>query len=115
MKTIFEHIENVKSKPHHIRKMVAFSAAAVGTAVVALVWLIGSLSTSAFALKNTSFVQIASDETDSSPADVNDEQLAGIGAASVLENKSDPARIEIIDIATTTTSKRQTEQTTIPF
>ena len=115
MKTIFEHIEHVKGKPHHIRKRVAFGAAGACTAVVALIWLVGSLGTGAFALKDTSFAQSTSGVTNVTDSGANDEQLAGVGAASVVGKKSAPARIEIIDASPSTSSVKKIEQTTIPF
>ncbi len=114
MRTIFQHIEHVKGKPHHIRKRVAFSAAAVGTAVIALAWLAGSLGTGAFALKDTSFTQSASGNGTSS-ASGGSEQFAGVGAASIIRSESEPARIEIIDAPSSSQPIKKAEQTVIPF
>ncbi len=116
MKTVFEHIEHVKGKPHHIRKRVAFAAAGSITAVIALVWLAGSLATGAFAIKGSSFA----DSTGQSPAPVAgaDTASAGLaGAAAALPSvaASAPAHIEIVDTAVASSSKRQAEQTVIPF
>ena len=109
MKTIPQHIKHIKSQPHHVRKRVAFGAAATGTALIALVWLAGSLGTGAFALKATSFAENAGGVT---PSDRSAENLAGAGAA--LPSVG-PARIEIIDTASSTSSLKKAEQTTIPF
>ena len=57
MKTIFDHIERVQGKPHHIRSRSPFSAAAAGTAIIAFVWLVSSVGAGTFALKDTSFAQ----------------------------------------------------------
>lgn len=115
MKTIFDHIERVKGQPHHIRKRVAFGVAAAGTAVIALVWLSVSVGTGAFALKDASFAQNAENNSGTEVSKNNDEQLAGVGAASALREKSEPARIEIIDASSPTPSGNKTEQTIIPF
>lgn len=115
MKTIFEHIERVKGQPHHIRKRVAFGAAFAGTAVIALAWLSVSIGTGAFALKDTSFAQNADNEAGSAVSVSNDEQFAGVGAASVLKEASEPARIEIIDASPLKPSGNKAEQTVIPF
>ena len=114
MKTLFEHIEHVKGKPHHIRKRVAFALAAGGTGVVAVVWLVGSVSLGTFALPNTSFA----DSTGQSPVLSSDgaggnSNLAG--AAAALSNENTPARIEIIDAASPTSGQKKAEQTVIPF
>ena len=114
MKTIFEHIEHVKGKPHHIRKRIAFTAAVSVTAVVALVWLVGSISFGAFAIAGTSFADSAGQSpvltTDGTGGNSN---LAG--AAAALPSTSGPARIEIIDAASTTAGQKKAEQTVIPF
>lgn len=115
MKTIFEHIERVKEQPHHIRKRVAFGAAAAGTAIIAFTWLAVSIGTGAFALKDTSFAQNAENESGSAVSSDNDEQFAGVGAASVLKEASAPARIEIIDATSSAMSGKKAEQTIIPF
>ncbi|MDO8593335.1 MAG: hypothetical protein Q7R59_00305 [bacterium] len=115
MKTIFEHIEHVKGKPHHIRRRVAFGTATAITAIIALVWLAGSLGTGAFALKTTSFADITGGEGTLIVSGNDNEQLAGVGAASILPNAPEPARIEIIDAVTPESSAKKAEQTVIPF
>lgn len=117
MKTIFEHIEYAKSKPHHIRKQIAFTAAAGISVLIALVWLVGSISLGSFAIKGSTFadstgksqiVTTAKNETDST--------IGGIaGAASALQDSNAPAHIEIIDTSASVPVKNKAEQTTIPF
>jgi len=118
MKTVFEHIEHIKGKPHHIRKRVAFSAAASGAGLIALVWLVGSLSFGVFALKDNSFA----DSTGQSPVITTDgtsgnNTLAGVAAvtAAVGQGAVTPAHIEIVNVATSTSVQKKAEQTTIPF
>lgn len=117
MKNVFEHVEHIKGKPHHIRKRVAYVAAALGTGLIAFVWLAGSISTNAFAIKGSSFADSAnqggvittSDESSTS-------QLAGAGAASVLQQSADaPVHIEIINTTPEPSKQKQAEQTTLPF
>lgn len=116
MKTIFEHIKHVKEKPHHIRKRVAFSAAFAGTAVIALVWLVSSVGTGVFALKDTSFAQSTGQEnTLATEGNSAVGGIAGAAAAPALESANAPARIEIIDTASSTRQTKKAEQTTIPF
>ncbi|MFA5942278.1 MAG: hypothetical protein WC798_01245 [Candidatus Paceibacterota bacterium] len=114
MKTIFEHIEYAKGKPHHVRKQIVFATAGLGTALVAFVWLAGSLSTDAFAIQGSNFA----DSTGRPAADVDrpSADVAGLaGAASALSDIDSPAHIEIVDTSPATSSGRQSEQTTIPF
>lgn len=114
MKTIFDHIEHVKGKPHHIRKRVAFGAAASGTALIALVWFVQSISSSTFALKNTSFADSAREESVVvTAADRGNQNVAG--AAAALQDASAPAHIEIVDTASSTRKATPAERTIIPF
>jgi len=116
MKTIFEHIEYVKGKPHHIRKQVALAAAAGVTALIALVWLGASLGTGALALKGTSFADSAKG-TGTITTGTAEQNSALAGAAAALPNTSvrTPARIEIVDTPSSNSSEKKAEQTTIPF
>jgi len=114
MKNVFEHIEHVKGKPHHIRKRFAFAAAGGATALIAFVWMTGSLASGAFAIQGSSFAdnsrQPAVVTADTARTNAN---LAGAAAALPPSSVNTPARIEIVDTATS--SKRQAEQTIIPF
>lgn len=114
MRTIFDHIENAKSKPHHIRKRIAFASAAGVSALIAFVWFAGSIATGSFAIKGASFADAGAQggvETAKS-GNVSD-NLAG--AAAALRNESEPARIEIVDTSASTRPAKKAEQTTIPF
>jgi hypothetical protein len=115
MKTIFEHIEYVKGKPHHIRKQVAFAAAAGITALIALVWLGASLGTGVLALKGNSFADSAkgTGTLTTGTADKN-AALAGAAAALPNTNQNAPAHIEIVDTSSPSSGKKA-EQTTLPF
>ena len=114
MKTIFDHIEHVKGKPHHVRKRVAFGAAASGATLIALVWFVQSISSSAFALKNTSFADSTKEESVVvTSADRENQNVAG--AAAALRGSSAPAYIEIVDVASSTPKTKQVEQTILPF
>lgn len=117
MKTIFEHIEHIKGKPHHIRKQVAFGAASAGTAIIALVWLAGSLGTGAFALKATSFADSMGGEAALivSGDSGSEQSLAGVAEAPTVWSASASARIQIIDATSSTMSGERAEQTIIPF
>ena len=114
MKTIFDHIEQVKGKPHHVRKRVAFATATALTGLIAVVWLVGSVSSGIFALKATSFADSTVQGNSLTTGSNSDTQgIAGTAAAFSGANAS--ARIEIVDVASSNPVKRQTEQTTIPF
>ncbi len=118
MKTIFDHIEHIKSKPHHVRNRIAFSAASIGTGLVALVWLVSALGTNAFAIQESSFAKSVGQEsvvaTDSGNGN-NPVNSAVAGASAALSNASGRAHIEIIDTTSSTRKAAQPEQTTIPF
>lgn len=109
MKVILDHIERVKKEPHHVRKQVAFAAAGTLTALIAVVWLGGSLATGVFALKPTSFAESTGNATiTASPGGTA--QVAGVAAAGAANTA---ARIEIMDVASS--SVKKAEPTTIPF
>lgn len=116
MKTIFDHIEHVKGKPHHIRKRVAFTAAGCGAGVIALVWLAGSLTTGAFAIKGSNFTDSANQGSVITTSGDSTSQLAGVGAAAALNQAEEaPVHIEIVNTASEPSKQKQAEQTTIPF
>jgi hypothetical protein len=116
MKTISEHIKHIHGKPHHIRKRVAFTAAAAGAGLLAAVWLIGSLSMGAFALKPTSFATSEGEGTVTTVPDTTsaDAQVAGAAAAPAPEDANAPAHIQIVNVTPTNAAPAQS-RTTIPF
>jgi len=114
MKTIFDHIENARSKPHHVRKRIAFGVSAGATALIALVWLIGSISTGAFAIKGSNFAD-STGQSQIVTTSAGNTQNNIAGAAAALPSANTPAHIEIIDSASSTSAKHAAEQTTIPF
>ncbi len=117
MKTIFDHIERVKGKPHHVRKRVAFASAAAITALVAAVWFVGSVSSGAFSIQGSSFASSVGQGgvVSSSGGTEGNQGLAGVSAASAIsQSPNTPAYIEIVD-APSATIRKQAEQTTIPF
>jgi len=111
MKTIIEHIEHVKGKPHHIRKRVAFGITVGVTTLIAFVWLAGSLATGAFAIGESSRGEQPA-VTTSGTATTNG--LAGAVAALPDVTTDAPVRIEIIDAASSAPVKKA-EQTILPF
>ena len=114
MKTIFDHIEHAKGKPHHVRKQIAFGAATSVTAFIALMWFGQSISSNAFAIQGTSFAESTGQETVVvTGAEDRNQNLAG--AAAAFEANSGPARIEIVDTASSTRKTKQAERTIIPF
>lgn len=113
MKTVFEHIEYVKGKPHHIRRKVAFTAAGACTAAIALVWLVGSLSMGVFALKDNNFADSTGQENVITTPQTDTSNLAG--AAAALSNSNAPAHIEIVDTTPVVPAQKRSEQTVIPF
>ena len=114
MKTIFDHIEYIKGKPHHIRKRVAFTIATIGTASVALIWAAGNISMGAFAIQGSTFADSTGQGTPVTAVTGNANQSIA-GAAAALQDENVPAHIEIIDTSSSTRSGKQAEQTIIPF
>lgn len=114
MQNFFDYIEHIKGKPHHVRKGIAFGAASIGTGLIALIWLVGTLGSGTFAIQETSFATNVGQESSLVPGGGNGTQAIA-GAAAALPSTSGPARIEIIDAASSTHKTAQPEQTTIPF
>lgn len=116
MKTLFEHIEHAKGKPHHVRERIAFGVASGVSGLIALVWLTGSLNSGKFALQDTSFADAVNEPSAVVVGQGNERNNSLAGAAAALPSaaKNVPAYIKIVD-ATASSSTRQTEQTTIPF
>lgn len=110
MQVIFDSIENVKAKPHHVRRQVTFVIAGGIAALIGLVWLVGSLATGAFALKPSSFADVGAlqGSTDST---FSSDQVAGAGAATGGAVPSDA----IIVVDAPKTPQKAAEQTVIPF
>lgn len=115
MKTIFQHIEYVKGKPHHVRKQVALATATGITAVVALVWFFGTLSSGTFAIQGSSFADSTSGDSSAVTGTNGSSDSAIAGAAAAVEDQSAPAHIEIVDTSSSTSSEKKVEPTVIPF
>ena len=117
MKNIFDHIEHIKGKPHHVRKQVAVATAAFGSALVALVWFVGSYASGTFAIQGSNFaLSTGQENTVVKVSDTGESQnLAGVGAAAALQGANTSAHIEIVDTNAATSSAAQAEQTTLPF
>lgn len=118
MKTVFDHIEHVRGKPHHVRKRVAFTLAAAGAGVVGLVWLVGSVSFGLFAIQESSFAESTGQGGALATTGENgSSNLAGAAAALPASQNSAnaPAHIEIVDTTPSTSGQGKAEQTIIPF
>ncbi len=114
MKTIFDHIEYIKGKPHHIRKKIVFATAGCLTAVVALIWFAGTLSSGTFAIQGSNFAESTGAESSVVTGGASNTGIAGAGAA-LESDKNAPAHIEIIDSSPATSTKKKAEPTVIPF
>lgn len=114
MKTIFDHIETVRQQPIHVRKQVAFGSAGAVTAVIALVWVVGSLTTGAFAIQGSSFAEsVGGGRVIATTSPQDNKNLAG-AAAAFSSGSSEPARIEIVTAPASTTAP-QVDATVLPF
>lgn len=116
MKSVFEHIEYVKGKPHHVRRRVALSAAALGSAFIAVIWFVVNSVTGGFAIQGSSFAMNTENQAVATTSAADDSQLAGAAAAlpDTGAAASAPAHIEIVDTTPPPTQKK-TDQTVLPF
>lgn len=118
MKTPTEHIEHLRSKPHHVRRRIAFTAAFSGAAMIAVVWFVGTTSAGIFALRGSTFADTQGRDTlETGGSDSgNQTYVAGAAAAPAVQDTNAPARIIIVDDRTATSSgNKQTEATVLPF
>jgi hypothetical protein len=114
MKNVFEHIEHVKGKPHHVRRRVAVAGATVGSAMIALVWLVSSVMTGAFAIEGSTFALSTGQEGAFATTSASGtEGLAG--AAAAVSGSSGKARIEIVDTTPPPVPSKQSDKTMLPF
>lgn len=116
MKTLSHHIKHIQGQPHHIRKRVAFSAAAIGTSFVALIWLVGSLALGNFAIAGSSFadsVGAGQGTLLTTGTEGGNPNLAGVGAAANASSAA--AHIEIVDTTAAASLQKKAEQTILPF
>lgn len=109
MKAVFDHIERVKGKPHHVRRKVAFGTAFGVTASIALLWFGFTLSAGTFALQGTTFAE-STGAAPAKPTPGDSSLLAG--AAAAFPKKEEP-RIEIVDV--TKPAPSEPEATILPF
>jgi len=117
MKNVIEHIEYVKGKPHHVRRKVAVTTAAIGSALVALVWLGVSTATGVFAIQGSSYAASTGSDATLETTDSSD-TTALAGAAAALPptpSASAPAHIEIVDTTPAPAPQKQADQTILPF
>ncbi len=116
MKTIFAHIEQVKGKPHHIRKKIAFTVAASCATLVGLVWFISNVSLGVFTIQGSSFAE-STGQTGVIATGVGENGSSNLAAVAAMpsENANTSVHIEIIDAASSTVGQAGAEQTVIPF
>jgi len=118
MKTLAHHIESVRAKPHHVRKQVAFALALGGTALVALIWLVGSLAGGAFHIEDTSF---AAGNTAGAPVATAPQNTSLLGSALSAFSSAPTAHVEVVQTNTDATAPAAAApspsdtQTVIPF
>ena len=114
MKNIFDHIERIKEKPHHVRKRIAFGTATALSAFIALVWFTGSIATGAFAIQNPPIAADAAQaDAVATTSASGDQGLAG--AAAAVQDTNAPAHIEIVDTSVAAPTKTTSAPTILPF
>lgn len=109
------HIHVLRSQPHHIKKQAALTIAGAGAGLIGLLWLVGSVASGSFAIKERSFADATQGLV---PEQMTPAQsaLSGLaGAAAALSGKEDPARIQIVEVQKPTPVAKPPERTTIPF
>ena len=120
MAAIFEHLERLRAKPHHVRRQIALGTSVAVTALVAVGWLGALASSPKFALNPETAgdgvdMQSAVTETRS-----NFSELVG-AAGAAFGATSSPAQVIVVDTKTRSTldvprdNYNDTRETVIPF
>ena len=116
MKTLAHHIGTVRAKPHHVRKQIAFALALGGTAIVALIWLVGSLAGGAFHIEDTSF---AAASAPAAPVATAPQNTSLLGSALSAFSSAPSAQVEVVPqngaSAPAPAPSQSDTQTVIPF
>ena len=115
MKTVFQHIEHIHGKPHHVRKRIALVAATGGSAIIALVWLVGGSMTGAFAIQGSDFAMTTGQSGVVATTSASGAPQGLAGAAAAKQDAQAPAHIEIVDTTPVAPTQKQSDQTVIPF
>lgn len=114
MRRVFDHIERVKEKPHHVRRGIAFGSAGLIAAVIGLTWFSVSFSSGAFAIQGSSFADATQGSDTVTTQGSQDTSL--LGAAAAADAESGPARIEVVNAATSSTAtSAPSDKRVIPF
>lgn len=112
MKSLSHHINTVKSQPHHIRKQVAFVAAAGCAVLIGIIWAGASLATESFALHGSSFAD-AVGASGAAKVGAGVQRNTLLAAPAAASGEASPAHIEIVDKPVVTPPA--SEPTVIPF
>jgi hypothetical protein len=118
MRTVAEHLDRIREKPHHVRHRYALGTAGAITAVIGAAWLGISLSTGAFALHGTSFADATRGDIETStPGEARAAAVAGAAAAPLPPaGEGAPARVEAVPTTEAKPEKAgKAEPTIIPF
>lgn len=107
------HVEHLRSKPHHVRKQVAFTTAAGVTFVIALAWLVYSAQTGLFSIQGSSFADAVKDVDTTLPQEVQGVSSGLAGVVASQRDDSGAPKLQVVD--KTPPAPAKLEQTTIPF
>lgn len=120
MRTVLQHIDRVKERPHHVRRRIAFGTATVLASAIALVWLGTSLATGAFAIQGATFAEANGVAPVEAVADAGSgaSGVAAVAATAVATEtpapEPAPAPIEVIPTKPKA-SRTSSGPTVIPF
>lgn len=108
---MFDYLEKLRRKPGHIRERIAFGTAAATTGVVALGWLMVTVSSGTFALSTPEF---ADTKTANEFGALVEETKTGVTSllGAVAAFNGDASGITIETVASTTV---EDQPTVLPF
>jgi hypothetical protein len=122
---MFEHLERLRNKPHHVRRNIALGSAGALTALLAVGWLTATIAGGSLALQPVPLdptgatAAIASSVSDTSSS--FSQLLGAVGAATGISGSSTAPQLQIVDGAQSSTlaakvsTSTASSQTVIPF
>ncbi|HEX2792407.1 MAG TPA: hypothetical protein VHO23_01685 [Candidatus Paceibacterota bacterium] len=119
-RTVTDHLEHLRAKPHHVRRQISFLAALVVTGLVTAGWL-GAMATSgSFALDTTTLADGGAEGATLTNARNDFSSLLGAAGAAIGATSS-PREITVVDVKSWSSleeapdNQNDTTQTTLHF
>jgi len=117
MRTVSEHLDRVRERPHHVRRRIAFGTAGLLAGAIGLLWLGTSLATGAFAIQGAGFADATSGGIEVAPkgAPANQGLAGAAGAPSAGDTSATQVEVVPSSDAPIRSPSSGASSTIIPF